>query len=146
MLQGAEEIAGQHVDLRDWARPAGVGLIEALRLDPVADPVGHVIDDSHVIDVADRRMVELGQRLGLAEKPGAQLIVAGEIDPDADPAVEQGVAADEEDPLRRRGHQPLEAVAVSEPALGGGEKGDGIERGHSEPAVTTAPPPCRLAE
>ena len=46
-------------------------LLQPLAVDPVADPVGELADDSDVVDVPDRGMIELAERLGLAQEPGA---------------------------------------------------------------------------
>ena len=59
MLHGPEEIAGQDMGLRDRSGAPEVGLVQAFGFDPVPNPVGHVVDDSDIIDMANGRMVEL---------------------------------------------------------------------------------------
>ena len=133
------------MDLGDRPGAASVSLMEPLGLDPVANPIGHIIDDPDVVDMADRGVIELGQGLRLTEEPGSQPIVAREIHPHADPAVEEVVSADEEDPFGGGGDQPLKAVSSSEPALGNRKEGGRVERGHSLPATTIVAPPRRFA-
>ena len=58
-----------------------------------------VADHPDVVDVPDGGVVELAESLGLPQEPAPEPVVAGEVDPDADPAVEKRIATDEEDSL-----------------------------------------------
>ncbi len=108
VLQRAEEVAcqGEHGGNRSGA--AAHRFPEPLAVDPVADPVGQVADPARVVDVHDARVVELAQRLRLAHEPGADGVVEIEVDPHADPALQDLVVCLEEHPLGRGGDDALQ--------------------------------------
>ena len=63
-------------------------------------------------------MVELAQRLGLAQEPGAGGLVAVEVDPDAHPALERLVVRLEQHPLRVRRRRSARAGSGGRAPLG----------------------------
>ena len=75
VLQSGEDVPRQRVYGGEGTRPALHRFLQALAFDPVADPVGEFADDAGVVDVPDGRMIQLGQRLGLPQEPGADLVV-----------------------------------------------------------------------
>ena len=71
MLQRAQQVAREREDGgNDPGRPLH-RLLQPFAVDPVADPVGQIAHDAGVVDVADGRMVQLAERFGLAQEPGA---------------------------------------------------------------------------
>ena len=118
MLQRAEEVARERVHGGNQSWTALCSMLEALTVDPVAHPVRHLTDHAHVVDVADRGMIELRQGLGLAQEPGARGVVGVDVDPDADATVEHAVDPDEQHPFRVGRHDALEAIARTQRHLG----------------------------
>ena len=72
VLQGAEEVARQHVHGGNRARAALHRIGQALAFDPVADAVGDVAHHARLVHVADRGVIEAAERLGFLDEPAAQ--------------------------------------------------------------------------
>ena len=121
VFERPEDVAGQAVDRRDRPRTTLDRIGERLAVDPVADAVGNVADDAGLVDMADRRMVEARQRLGLAEEPPPQRVTGVEVDTQRDGAVQPPIMGAKEQPLRRDGHRGVQAETLAE---GGGDTGE----------------------
>src|SRR4029077_19901570 len=83
VLHRAQQVPGERVYRRDRSGAALHRLLETFAVDPVADPVGEGPGRADVVDVADRGMVELAQRFGLAQEPGSGRLVGVEVEPQA---------------------------------------------------------------
>ena len=112
-------------------------LLQPLAVDPVADPVGQVARHARVVHVPDGRMVELAQRLRLAQEPGAGWLVAEEVDAEADPPLERLVVGLEQHPVgvRRRRCAP---AGSARPAPRGCGRTRRPARGRSSPEPPAA--------
>ena len=93
-------------------------LLQALSLDPVADPECHIADDPCVVHVPDCRMIQSAERLGFAQKPRAYCRIFVEVDPETDPPLEDQVICLEQNLLGRSRNSAFQAIAVPQNFLG----------------------------
>ncbi len=71
MLERRQQVADERHGLRDRARATTQRIGEAFAFDPVRRAIGERRDLAGGVDMANRGMVELGERFGLAHEPGA---------------------------------------------------------------------------
>jgi hypothetical protein len=93
-------------------------LLEAFPLDPVADAERQLADDPGVVHMADRGMVQPAECLSLSHEPRTNGGILIEVDPEADPPLENQVVCFEEDLFGRCGHRPLEPIAMPQGLVG----------------------------
>ena len=145
MLQCAEEVARERQHHGDRPGTARDGVAQSLAVDPVPHPVGEVPDHARVVDVPDGGVVELPERLGLPHEPRADRLVVIEVDPKADPALEQLVLGLEQHPLRRRRRRsapggigrPSPSACAREQGLGSGARAGRVRSAYQAPAAPT---------
>ena len=128
VIERGEDIARQGVHGGNRPGPALDRVEGALPVDPAARAKGDLPEDAGVVHVTDGGMIELGQRLRLAEEPAAQGAVRVEVDAQAHPALQDEIVGLEQDPLARSGDGPVDPVAMAER----GRRPFGVEAGIGE--------------
>ena len=114
VLERGEDVARQGVDVGDGPRAPRYRFGEALALHPVAGAPRVVAAEAGPVDAAEARVVELREHLPLAEEPGAAGGELVQVDAQRDPALEDEVAGDVQDPLVGLGDEALEVEQVVE--------------------------------
>ncbi len=113
VLQAVEQVAGYGEHGGHRARAARARLLQALALDPVPAAPRQLAQRAGRVGVADGRVVELRDDLGLLEEPRPARRARVRVDAQRDLALEHRVRGQEQQPLVRPGDQPFDL----EPAL-----------------------------
>ncbi len=93
VLERRQQIPDERHGLRDRARATPQCIGEAFAFDPVRRAIGERRDLAGGVDMANRGMVELGERFGLAHEPGASRRLSREMHANGDRPLQHAIPA-----------------------------------------------------
>ena len=118
VLHGAQEVSGESMNHGDRTGPPLQSALQAFSIDPIADAVRQISDDSGIVDVPYSGMVEPAECLRFANEPGPGCLIGVEVHPQPDSPLQDQILRFEEYPLRRDRHRSFKTVALAKRRVG----------------------------